>query len=305
MIALRPRRQLARSAVAGLVSIALLAGNGCGVRKETVRVSPAFQQAQTLSRDEVLARFDGLCNQPSNLLIRKVELTFSAESAAQRKREKLPSADAVLIVNRQGDLRMQIHLPMIKTTALDVVARGAEFEIWYPSRKTLYRGVMGEETVIPAEAPGDEGRAPRYNLAHLRPWHITQTFFHGRLGQDSRFALTQEDTAVERYYVIHELDMAGDFPRVLQKVWLERSSLAIRKKILYGPDGAPVSEVTYGTARNFSSTTFPAEIRLNRPREGYRVEFSIARLEADAALTEQMFALSVPADAAIERISPK
>ncbi len=297
--------QLLNTASVGIALAAVFAAGACGVRKETVRVSPAFQQAQTLSREELLARFDGLCGQPDTLLIRKVELTFSAESTARQKREKFPSADAVMIVSRQGDLRMQIHLPMIKTTALDVVARGAQFEIWYPRRNTLYRGVMGDEhAAMPAE-PAADGRSPRYNLSNLRPWHITQTFFHQRLSPDSRLAVTQEDTAVERYYVIHELDVAGDAPLVLQKLWVERSSLGIRKKVLYGPDGAPVSEVSYGPNRPFTSGEFPAEIRLYRPREGYRVDFSVKRLEVGAPLNDQMFALNVPADAVVEHISPK
>lgn len=294
-----------KTATTGLALAAALAAGACGVRKETVRVSPAFQQAQTLSREELLARFDRLCGTPDTLLIRKTELTFSAESATRQKREKLPSADAVMIVNRQGDLRLQIHLPMIKTTALDVVARGAQFEIWYPRRNTLYRGVMGDDLAALPEEPAAGERSPRYNLSQLRPWHITQTFFHQRLKPDSRLAVTQEDTAVERYYVIHELDVAGDAPLVLQKIWLERSSLSIRKKVLYGPDGAPVSEVSYGPHRPFTSGEFPAEIRLYRPREGYRVDFSVKRLEVDAPLNDQMFALSVPDGAMVEQISPK
>ncbi len=183
---------------------------------------------------------------------------------------------------------------MIKTTALDVVARGAQFEIWYLAATRCTAASWATNTPRCPRSSAADGRSPRYNLSNLRPWHITQTFFHQRLSPDSRLAVTQEDTAVERYYVIHELDVAGDAPLVLQKLWVERSSLGIRKKVLYGPDGAPVSEVSYGPNRPFTSGEFPAEIRLYRPREGYRVDFSVKRLEVGAPLNDQMFRAECP-----------
>jgi hypothetical protein len=296
-----------RSARLVTVTVLLLGtALSCGVKKEKITVSPAYGQAKTLSRTEILDLYHRLCREHQSLIVKSASLTFSAESIQTAQREKLPSADGILIVTRSGNLRLQIQLPMIKTTALDVVAKQDRFEIWYPRKQTLYRGKMGDERIeLPPmeEEPGE--KAPRYNLSRLRPWHITQTFFLEVPGENPAILVTQEDTAAERYYVLHILSMgAGGTPVIVQKLWLERAGLTVRKKVLFAEDGAPVSEITYQGYTDFPGGRFPADITLRRPLEGYQVQFRIKRMELDAPLQDRMFELTVPEGAKIEEIHP-
>jgi hypothetical protein len=292
----------------GAILAAAIAGLAvsCGIKKENIPVVPAYAQAQSLNREELLARYRSMCQEPRALIVKSASLTFSAESTRSAQREKLPSADGILIVTRSGNLRLQILLPMIKTNALDVVARGDRFEIWYPRKKTLYRGKMGEEGIeLPAVEEDAGDKAPRYNLSRLRPWHITQTFFHEIPAGNPTFLITQEDSPTERYYVLHILTAGPDGSAyIAQKLWIERAHLTVRKKVLFAEDGAPVSEITYRNYTAFGSGQFPADITLRRPMEGYEVQFKIRRMELDPAIQDRMFELTVPEDAKIEEIHP-
>lgn len=275
---------------------------GCGIRKETVKTSPAFLQAKTLQRQQLLDLFETSCRQWDSILIRQLSMTFLAENRSQGKREKLPATDGLLIITRQGDLRLQVQVPILKSAALEIVARKEAFKIWYPSKKTLYLGRMDDEALSVPDLEDPDGQAPRYNLSRLRPWHITQTFFHSR--QPGTAVVThEEDTATERFYVYEEISGAASTePRLCQQLWLERSSLRIHRKRLFSEDGAVVSDISYHGYPKAGETAFPSEIRLRRPMEGYEVLFKLKKFELDAPVKDHMFEIRVPEDARIQEL---
>jgi|GEM_PF-1100639 len=298
-------RKLFPLAMVLLVVLAL----SCGVKKEKISVGQRYEDARELSRNDVLNRFEELFSRHQSVLIKKASMTFSGESMARKKREKLPTVSGVLALRRNGDLRLQVFAPLIKTTMADVAAREGLFEIWFPKKKTLYKGKIGDDLLkVPLNETDEETEddaEPRQNLAKLRPWHITTTFFHSRLGTDqSDFVVIEEDSPQERYYVLHEIGRAeGGHPVLLQKLWLERSTLNIRKKFIYNEEGTTISQVIYWYPPASSAQTFPHEIYLYRPIEGYRIQFRLDRVDTDAELNEEMFRMIVPESAKVVELS--
>jgi hypothetical protein len=285
----------------------MLLSLSCGVKKEKISVGQRYEDAKTLERTEILEVFDQILSRHRSVLIKKASMTFSGESMARKKREKMPTVSGVLALKRDGDLRLQVFAPLIKTTMADVAAREGLFEIWFPKKKTLYKGKIGDDLLkVPlSETDNEDGEdaEPRQNLAKLRPWHITTTFFHSRLGQDSDFVIIEEDSPQERYYVLLEVGTAdAGYPVLLQKLWLERSTLNIRKKFIFNEEGATVSQVIYWYPPD-STGSFPQEIYLYRPLEGYRIQFQLDRIETDAELNDEMFRMIVPESARIVELS--
>ncbi len=100
--------------------------------------------------------------------------------------------------------------------------------------------------------------------------------------------------------MLHELRISDSKPPViLQKLWLERSTLQIRKKILYNEDGAPLSRIYYRDYVRVGEGEFPQTIILERPLEGYQVNFKIENVQTDIKLNPEMFTLKIPEDAKI------
>ncbi|MBN2430341.1 MAG: hypothetical protein JXQ27_02650 [Acidobacteria bacterium] len=298
-------RKLVLVATALLVLLAL----ACGVKKEKISVGQRYEDAKELSRDEILAQFQELFSRHQSVLIKKASMTFSGESLIRMKREKLPTVSGVLALRRNGDLRLQVFAPLIKTTMADVAAREGLFEIWFPKKKTLYKGKIGDDLLkVPLNETNDgveSDAEPRQNLAKLRPWHITTTFFHSPLGVNpSDFVVIEEDSPQERYYVLHEIGRTeGGYPVLRQKIWLERSTLNIRKKFIYNEEGVTISQVIYWYPPTTSGRSFPQEIFLYRPIEGYRIQFRLDRVDADAELNDEMFHMTVPESAKIVELS--
>jgi hypothetical protein len=290
-----------------LIALVLLISS-CGVKKEKITVGQAYSEAKTLSRTEIIRLFEDATIQYESMLIRKANLSFSAESKTQKKREKLPSVNGVLALKRDGDLRLQVFAPILKTTLADVAARDEHFEIWFPKKKTLYRGTIGDDlqkVPLTDADEKDEEKAPRENLAKLRPWHITSIFFHSLLGgDDSELFIVEEDSLQERYYVIHEIKRdENGITHLLQRIFLERATFHIRKKFLYDSDGAVVGEVLYWYPPAADPGQVPVEINLLRPQEGYRIQFRLDRIDTNPSLTEDMFQLTVPQSAKIVELS--
>jgi hypothetical protein len=52
-----------------------------------------------------------------------------------------------------------------------------------------------------------------------------------------------------------------------------------------------------------STGSFPQEIYLYRPLEGYRIQFQLDRVETDAELNDEMFHMIIPESARIVELS--
>lgn len=291
------------AAAVSLSTLVLFSVSACGVKQKTISVSSRVSLAKTLSRPEIFELFGRYCQQPDAFLIRNAAFTFSAESLQRKQREEIPTAPGLLIVTRDGRLRLRIEMPVIKTTYLDLVALQSQFKLWYPQRKTLYQGSLDtSREALEAIQTGESGQAPRYNLSKLRPWHITQIFFHQRFSPDSPVFLLQEDTLDERYYVLQESGISSGGEAIIrQKIWISRSALSIRRKTLYDETGAAVSDIEY-TAYDAADPRVPKDILLRRPQEGYEVRIQVKTGEAGPTIRDAMFELTIPADASVKQI---
>lgn len=299
----RPLRAVTRQILPLLLLAA--APTACMVRKEVIQRGKAYLEAKVLDYNQIAAWFDSLTKRHNTFIVKNVTLTFSAESDKLLRKERFPSASGVIILDRNGDLRLQIYAPVIKTTLVDIVSKDGRFSMWYPRNKTLYKGTVDQDLTNVSVAVSDASKAPRYNLSKLRPMHLTQTFFHSRLSPESSLAVIQDAIPEERYYVVYEMMPArspGEPSRILQALYMERSSMHIRRKVLYDESGQAVCDIRYG---NTQVDGYPDNIRMRRPVEGYEVQLQIRKMQTDTPLTAEMLDLTVPEDAVVKIIGEK
>ncbi|MBP7865152.1 MAG: hypothetical protein KA419_04315 [Acidobacteria bacterium] len=300
---IRPFRTVTRQ----ILPLLLLAAAPCAcmVRMEAIQRGKAYLEAKALDYNQIAAWFDTLTRQHDTFIVKNATLTFSAESDKLLRKERFPSASGVILLDRNGDLRLQIYAPVIKTTLVDIVSKDGRFSMWYPRNKTLYKGSVDQDLTNVSVAVSDASKAPRYNLSKLRPMHLTQTFFHSRLSPQSSLAVIQDAIPEERYYIVFEMMPArspGEPSRILQAIYMERSSLRIRRKILYDENGQAVCDIRYG---NTEIGGYPDHISMRRPVEGYEVQLQIRKVQVDTPLTAEMLDLTVPEDAVVKAIGEK
>ena len=58
-----------------------------------------------------------------------------------------------------------------------------------------------------------------------------------------------------------------------------------------------MTDVHYQDHKDYTGTTFPSTIEIERPRENYDITLSIIKLEINKALADDQFALEQPAGA--------
>ena len=288
----------AKGAKACWIFILLLVA-ACGVKKVELKIPPAIKNARTLDRAAVLSRFDQLCRLGSTLIVRKPSFNFSSESVTQSAREIFPTAPGLLILNRQGDLRLRVEEPLVRTTYADLAATRDRFKFYFRDRHKVYVGSINSETV--GKVAGDtEDKGTRQNLAKMRPWHINQAFFLDRLAADSQLAVTDEDSSLERFYVVHEILTRDGVTRILQSVWIERVGFDIRRKILYDDNGAPLADVQYNAWEGEGDKRHPVDMLLRRPQEEYQIHFRLDKVTVGEPITPEMMELTVPESMPVE-----
>jgi hypothetical protein len=277
----------------------LLLVAACGVKKVELKIPAAIKNARTLNRAAVLNRFDQLCRQGSTLIVRKPTFIFSSESLTQGVREIFPTAPGLLILSRKGDLRFQVRDPVLHHTYADLAATGDRFKFYYKDHRKVYVG-SSRSGAAQAILGDNEDKGTRQNLAKMRPWHINQAFFLDRMAADSQLTVTEEDSPLERFYVVHEIQTKDGVSRILQSVWIERIGFDIRRKILYDDNGAPLADVEYNVWEGDGDKRYPADMLLRRPQEEYQVRFRLDKVSAGDPIVPDMMELIVPESIPVE-----
>jgi hypothetical protein len=285
--------------ICGAVLVLMVAA--CGVKKENLKTPEAIKNARALDRSAVLSRFDQLCRQGSTLIVRKPTFTFSSESLTQGLREIFPTASGLLILSRKGDLRLQVRDPILHSTYADLAATGDRFKFYYKNHHKVYTGTIKSGAVL-AILGDDADKGTRQNLAKMRPWHINQAFFLDRMAADSQLAVTEENSPLERFYVVHEILTKDGITRILQSVWIERIGFDIRRKILYDENGAPLADVQYNAWEGEGDKRYPADLLLRRPQEAYQVHFKLDKVSVGDPVTPDMMELIAPPGVPVEDI---
>jgi len=117
-----------------------------------------------------------------------------------------------------------------------------------------------------------------------------------------RYFAVEEDDGQFRYYVlgVFELKENSLDSRLLRRVWIERSTMQLKKQQYY--DGAEViSTVNYDGAVELGGSLLNTRIRIQRPRDRYAIEFSMEpdNIEIDRELKPDAFEIGQPAGAEV------
>jgi outer membrane lipoprotein-sorting protein len=109
-----------------------------------------------------------------------------------------------------------------------------------------------------------------------------------------------------RYYVLTVL-RGGYQTEILRKIWFDRADLQVSRTQRYGPKGVLVSDSHFSdwqpligdqeqvAAAASGVTSFPREIRIERPHDDYQLELAITKLMLNQEIPPDRFALEQPA----------
>lgn len=209
-----------------------------------------------------------------------------------------------VLARKPAMLHMIGLLPIVRTTAFDMVSDGKEFKLWIPPKN---RFVIGSNEM--------QARNPDHPMENIRPKDIydallIQPVVEGEIPvlengvevfHDSKgHRVLQEDYEI---IVIRMKD--GNQAILSRKVVFSRVDLQPHEQYIYEEQGNLVTDVHYGIYKDYDEVRFPSSIQILRPQEEYTITLNVLKMEINKPLRDDQFALVQPPGAEVIHLDPK
>jgi outer membrane lipoprotein-sorting protein len=286
-----------------LATVAVFSGCATknGVTKQTGMPVAARPIAREASREELLDKYNAFASNVKSLNS-TVELKTTAGSKYSGLIQEYHEVKAFLLAARPADIRMVGQAPVIGKTIFDMASDGKEFRVWLPTKNKFMIGDVAVE------------RSSDKPLENLRPQHLLDAFLWPQIRKEEAVLLEEFNDENTRYYVLTVL-RGGYTKEIFCKIWFDRSDLNIVRMESFGPKGVLLSDVHYSDWQRLVDIsgdapvatngvqTFPRVIRIDRPRDDYRLDLQVTKVELNVDLAADRFQLPQPANSDLVRVS--
>lgn len=272
------------------ISLLLLVAWGCGIKTQVkIPVSSRIAAAKSATVQELLALLRDYSNRITSLSSTSMRVDLTMGTSEGGTVQKYHSAPGYILLRRPDDIRLNIQAPVTKTTVIELLSRGDQFEVWNPRDNKVYVGrnsARGFEMEENGEALVFTARPAHIFEAILpRPIMLNQT--------DLRISSTEEEDAQAKYYVLTILQEAGGVEmRALRRLKIERSEMVVVEEETFNETGRVASIVDYSDLARFDGVLLPHAIRIERPIDGYSLDLHFKDWRLNPNLDDSAFVLN-------------
>ena len=203
-----------------------------------------------------------------------------------------------VLARKPAMLHMIGLMPIVRTTAFDMVSDGKEFKLWIPPKN---RFVVGRNDVqTPSATQPMENIRPQniYDALLIRPVEENELAVMSRsyeiLHDSKGHPILQED------YELIVIRKRGESDGLLsRKIVFSRTDLHPTRQYIYDEQGKVATEARYADYKDYGGMSFPSRIEIYRPEEEYDIKMNILKLELNKPLKDEQFALAQPPGAEV------
>jgi predicted small lipoprotein YifL len=271
---------------------------GCGGRggvTKTTTFPPATRPvALEATSEQLLDRYNALARNLQSLNA-TVELKPFAGSAYTGVISEYHEVKAFLLASRPYYIRMIGQVPVVGKTVFDMASDGRDFEVSIPPKNKFLVG------------PVSLSRQSAKPIENLRPQHLVDALLWPEVRKEEVVLLEEFNDESGRFYVLTVL-RGGYQAEILRKIWFDRADLHLVRLQSYGPKGALLSDVRYANWQPLDTpgsalAEFPRSLRIDRPRDEYRLDMTVTKIALDESIAPDRFQLEAPQGAEIVHLS--
>src|SRR6266849_6459411 len=277
--------------------LAVLPTTGCLFR--TRPVEEKYSNAP-LRETSQLALIDSINQEAEKLrsLQATVDIDTSAGGAKKGHVTDYKEIRGYVLARKPAMLHMIGLMPIVRTTAFDMVSDGNEFKLWIPPKN---RFVVGRNDVKTpnADQPMENIRPQNiYDALLIRPIEGSELAVMERGYQTLHDAkghpILQDD------YELVVINKRGERDAVLsRKIVFSRADLHPIRQYIYDEQGRVATDARYADYKDYDGISFPSRIEIYRPEEEYDIKMNILKLELNKPLKDEQLALSQPTGAQV------
>ena len=288
--------ELRRVAATVALSCSVLVLTSCLARQRAIpRIKSAATQRLLTADKEALLKILESESQLIETLAATVDMVPALGSVNKGKITEYKDFLAYIRYRKPLDIRIIGLYPVVRNTAFDMVANGAEFRLYLPSKNQFIEGKNE-----PATKPSPN------KLENMRPKVFLEALFIQPPGpKQTAFPIdfTDEDNAV---YILHILDKGADGEeRIVRDLWFDRLNLHIVRQMIFDATGEILTDVRYTGWKTHNGVPFPKVIDINRPQDEYGVVMTVVKAEINKPITDDKFALRQPEGSALQVLGAK
>ncbi|MGO8796080.1 MAG: DUF4292 domain-containing protein [Candidatus Sulfotelmatobacter sp.] len=204
-----------------------------------------------------------------------------------------------VLARKPAMLHMIGLLPIVRTTAFDMVSDGQQFKLSIPPKN---RFVIGSNDVQTHNADQP--------MENIRPKDIYDALLIRPIDREHEIAVlennyeTLHDAKGHRVLqpdyeliVIRKEGEAGG--RLARKIVFSRVDLQPHEQFIYDEKGNLSTDARYAKYKEYEGVNFPSRIEIYRPQEEYDITLNMLKLEINKPLKDEQFALDQPPGAEV------
>src|SRR6266853_485296 len=227
-----------------------------------------------------------------------VDIDTSAGGAKKGHVTDYKEIRGYVLARKPAMLHMIGLLPIVRTTAFDMVSNGQEFKLWIPPKN---RFVVGRNEV--------ETHNINEPMENIRPQDIYEALLIRRIDPDQEIAVLENG-----FEILHDPKglrvLQADYELVVirkgqmgwklsRKIVFSRTDLQPHRQYIYDEQGNLITDARYENYKDYDGVSFPARIEMYRPQEEYDIKLNMLKLEINKPLRDDQFALEQPPGAEV------
>jgi outer membrane lipoprotein-sorting protein len=227
-----------------------------------------------------------------------VDIDTSVGGAKKGHQTDYKEIRGYVLARKPAMLHMIGLLPIVRTTAFDMVSNGEEFKLWIPPKN---RFVMGRNDV--------ETHNADQPMESIRPQEIYEALLIPAIDPEREIAVLENSEEILHDSKGHRV-LQEDYELVVvrkgeqgwalsRKIVFSRIDLQPHRQYIYDQQGKLVTDARYADYKDYDGISFPSRIEISRPQEEYDITLNLLKLEINTPLKDDQFALEQPPGAEV------
>jgi hypothetical protein len=280
------------------VLLAVLPTMGCLFRtrpvEDTISKAPLKESSQSGLIDVINQQAEKIRS-----LQATVDIDTSAGGAKKGHVTDYKEIRGYVLARKPAMLHMIGLLPIVRTTAFDMVSNGDEFKLWIPPKNRFVVGRNGVKSNN-ADQP----------MENLRPQEIYDALLIRHIDPEHEIAVLENSEEIlhdakghrvlQDDYELIVIRRKGDHEGILsRKIVFSRTDLQPHRQYIYNDEGKLVTDARYAEYKEYDGVSFPSRIEIVRPQEEYDITLNVLKMEINKPLRDDQFALEQPPGAVV------
>ncbi|HZQ18128.1 MAG TPA: hypothetical protein VFA90_05355 [Terriglobales bacterium] len=274
-----------------LFVLGLLPSTGCLFHTHRVEQSISPVALKNATKPELIAYINSQAAKVQTMKA-TVDIGTSVGGVRKGKVTDYKEIHGYVLARKPAMLRMIGLMPVIGSTAFDMVSDGRQFMLSIPPKN---RFVVGRNDVV---VPN-----PQQPLENLRPQVIYDALMLRPIDPNELAVMDNglEIVKGEKGRKYQQPDYAIDIIReengdrwLSRKIIFSRVDLLPDRQLIYNEAGDIVTDARYSNYKDYNAGQFPSTIEILRPEEEYDITLHIVKLEINLPLESNKFVLAKP-----------